>query len=168
LFKGRFAGVNELKIDKSFLTEPYSTENKEGLFAEFSKDGQLLHFAFYRNGTVDGAALFLEPGKELGFAQSITTDEYKHHADDDEDFEEWVSNWIEEINLCAIRELEDFRRCSFCDKSQEEVVKLIAGPTSYICEECIVLCCTIMNEEGYELKRNEGWTFVKVDSNEEE
>ncbi|MBI4389435.1 MAG: hypothetical protein HY580_04585, partial [Nitrospinae bacterium] len=28
-------------------------------------------------------------------------------------------------------------RCSFCGKSQEEVKKLIAGPTVYICDECI-------------------------------
>ena len=31
-------------------------------------------------------------------------------------------------------------RCSFCGKSQEEVKKLIAGPSVYICDECIELC----------------------------
>ena len=30
--------------------------------------------------------------------------------------------------------------CSFCGKSQREVRKLIAGPTVYICDECIKLC----------------------------
>ncbi len=38
-------------------------------------------------------------------------------------------------------------RCSFCGKSQEEVKKLIAGPSVYICEECIELCNEIMVEE---------------------
>ena len=38
-------------------------------------------------------------------------------------------------------------RCSFCSKSQEEVKKLIAGPTVYICDECIELCNEIMVEE---------------------
>ena len=38
-------------------------------------------------------------------------------------------------------------RCSFCAKSQEEVKKLIAGPTVYICDECIELCNEIMVEE---------------------
>ncbi len=38
-------------------------------------------------------------------------------------------------------------RCSFCGKSQEEVKKLIAGPTVYICDECIELCNEIMVEE---------------------
>ena len=38
-------------------------------------------------------------------------------------------------------------RCSFCAKSQEEVKKLIAGPSVYICDECIELCNEIMVEE---------------------
>ncbi|MBW1973026.1 MAG: ATP-dependent Clp protease ATP-binding subunit ClpX [Deltaproteobacteria bacterium] len=37
--------------------------------------------------------------------------------------------------------------CSFCGKSQHEVKKLIAGPTVYICDECIELCNEIINEE---------------------
>ncbi|MBM4379711.1 MAG: ATP-dependent Clp protease ATP-binding subunit ClpX [Deltaproteobacteria bacterium] len=37
--------------------------------------------------------------------------------------------------------------CSFCGKSQREVRKLIAGPTVYICDECIKLCNDIMVEE---------------------
>jgi len=39
--------------------------------------------------------------------------------------------------------------CSFCGKSQREVKKLIAGPTVYICDECIELCNDILNEEGH-------------------
>ena len=38
-------------------------------------------------------------------------------------------------------------RCSFCGKSQEEVKKLIAGPSVYICDECIELCNEIMVED---------------------
>jgi ATP-dependent Clp protease ATP-binding subunit ClpX len=37
--------------------------------------------------------------------------------------------------------------CSFCGKSQKEVRKLIAGPTVYICDECISLCNDIISEE---------------------
>ncbi len=37
--------------------------------------------------------------------------------------------------------------CSFCGKSQDEVKKLIAGPTVYICDECIELCNDIIAEE---------------------
>lgn len=38
-------------------------------------------------------------------------------------------------------------RCSFCGKSQDEVKKLIAGPTVYICDECVGLCNEIIAEE---------------------
>ena len=42
---------------------------------------------------------------------------------------------------------ESLLRCSFCGKTQEEVKKIIAGPTVYICDECIDLCNEIMEEE---------------------
>ena len=38
-------------------------------------------------------------------------------------------------------------RCSFCGKTQDEVKKIIAGPTVYICDECIELCNDIMEED---------------------
>jgi len=41
----------------------------------------------------------------------------------------------------------DFLSCSFCGKGQREVRKLIAGPTVYICDECIALCNEIIDEE---------------------
>ncbi|MGC8731133.1 MAG: ClpX C4-type zinc finger protein, partial [Halothiobacillaceae bacterium] len=37
--------------------------------------------------------------------------------------------------------------CSFCGKSQDEVRKLIAGPSVYICDECVELCNDILREE---------------------
>jgi ATP-dependent Clp protease ATP-binding subunit ClpX len=45
-------------------------------------------------------------------------------------------------------------RCSFCGKNQDEVKKLIAGPTVYICDECIDLCNEIMMEEWGHDKEN--------------
>ncbi len=45
--------------------------------------------------------------------------------------------------------------CSFCGKSQDEVKKLIAGPSVYICDECIQLCTEIIAEEyGQEKETN--------------
>src|SRR6516225_3831151 len=38
--------------------------------------------------------------------------------------------------------------CSFCGKSQREVRKLIAGPTVFICDECVELCMDILREEN--------------------
>jgi ATP-dependent Clp protease ATP-binding subunit ClpX len=46
--------------------------------------------------------------------------------------------------------------CSFCGKSQKEVKKLIAGPSVYICDECIALCNDILAEEVQKEERTEG------------
>ena len=37
--------------------------------------------------------------------------------------------------------------CSFCGKSKNEVLKMIAGPSVFICSECIALCQDILDEE---------------------
>jgi ATP-dependent Clp protease ATP-binding subunit ClpX len=52
-------------------------------------------------------------------------------------------------------------KCSFCGKSQEEVKKLIAGPTVYICDECIELCNEIMVEEWAQEKTEDFQRLLK-------
>ena len=42
---------------------------------------------------------------------------------------------------------DDALRCSFCNKSQREVKKLIAGPTVFICDECVDICLDIIAED---------------------
>jgi ATP-dependent Clp protease ATP-binding subunit ClpX len=42
------------------------------------------------------------------------------------------------------RETKTTRYCSFCGKSEHEVRKLIAGPTVFICDECVELCVDII------------------------
>ncbi|MBE9397721.1 ATP-dependent Clp protease ATP-binding subunit ClpX [Pontibacterium sp. N1Y112] len=46
--------------------------------------------------------------------------------------------------------------CSFCGKSQDEVRKLIAGPSVFICDECVDLCNDIIREEIQEAEPQEG------------
>jgi ATP-dependent Clp protease ATP-binding subunit ClpX len=46
--------------------------------------------------------------------------------------------------------------CSFCGKGQKEVKKLIAGPSVYICDECISLCNDILAEEVQKQERQDG------------
>jgi ATP-dependent Clp protease ATP-binding subunit ClpX len=46
-----------------------------------------------------------------------------------------------------VRRSDDTLRCSFCGKSQNEVKKLIAGPTVYICNECIDICNEIISDD---------------------
>ena len=54
--------------------------------------------------------------------------------------------------------------CSFCGKSQHEVKKLIAGPTVFICDECVELCMDIIKEEA---KNYDDKTVDSVPSPEE-
>lgn len=39
-------------------------------------------------------------------------------------------------------------RCSFCNKTQKDVTKLIAGPTVFICDECVGVCNDILADES--------------------
>ena len=58
-------------------------------------------------------------------------------------------------------------KCSFCGKSQETVQRIIAGPGVYICNECIELCSSII-EDGYEEENeNESVVVEKVPSPKE-
>ncbi len=50
-------------------------------------------------------------------------------------------------------------KCSFCGKSQEEVMRLIAGPDVFICNECVDLCCDIISSEYEEVE-----SFASLDS----
>ena len=46
-------------------------------------------------------------------------------------------------------------RCSFCGKHQDQVSRIIAGPGAYICNECVQLCMSILDETGPELLEEE-------------
>nr|WP_154223633.1 ATP-dependent Clp protease ATP-binding subunit ClpX [Marinicella rhabdoformis] len=43
--------------------------------------------------------------------------------------------------------IEEIKHCSFCGKNQQEVTKLIAGPSVFICDECVDLCNEIIRDE---------------------
>jgi len=56
--------------------------------------------------------------------------------------------WGSAVNKVSGSEAKNALLCSFCGKSQREVRKLIAGPTVFICDECVELCMDIMDEEN--------------------
>ena len=58
--------------------------------------------------------------------------------------------------------------CSFCGKSQHEVKKLIAGPSVYVCDECVELCNDIILEEMEEDEESaDGDKKAEADKDEE-
>ena len=56
--------------------------------------------------------------------------------------------------------------CSFCGKGQNEVRKLIAGPSVYICDECVDLCNNIIEEELSGDEENQDLVLYKLIENE--
>ena len=50
--------------------------------------------------------------------------------------------------------------CSFCGKNQKEVKKLIAGPQTYICNECVDLCTEIIEDEKGEQVNTEDLEYI--------
>lgn len=40
-------------------------------------------------------------------------------------------------------------RCAFCDKTQNEVDRMLVGPNTYICNECVMLCYSLLEEDGF-------------------
>ncbi len=46
-----------------------------------------------------------------------------------------------------VSEPSDVLSCSFCQKTQEQVKKLIVGPGAYICDDCVMLCYEIIEQE---------------------
>jgi hypothetical protein len=150
------------KIDKTFLPVDYTTDKSEdGFYAEFHEDGQLAHYGYYMDGELDDRwALYLEDEGNGAFAQRTQTVDFTieeesdsnngHHSEltpeEEEEYVEFAKRWIERIHEDATSAVP---RCSFCDKTSTEVHKLIAGPTSYICDECVEFCQEILSEEGH-------------------
>ena len=137
-------------IDRKALPEGYSTDKKEGFYAEFNKDKTLSHFGCYRDGKPCGWQLFLNQEKSEGRAELHDEERFPECNENEdmeegdlESFSEWALKWIDTITDAG----SSIFKCSFCGKMQTEVKKIIAGPRVYICNECIELCNEIMQEE---------------------
>ncbi|HET7414154.1 MAG TPA: ATP-dependent Clp protease ATP-binding subunit ClpX [Arthrobacter sp.] len=63
--------------------------------------------------------------------------------------------------MARIGESTELLKCSFCGKSQKQVIKLIAGPGVYICDECIELCNEIIEEELAETSETSSFELPK-------
>ncbi len=60
----------------------------------------------------------------------------------------WKENDMSKVSGSNGGDSKNTLYCSFCGKSQHEVRKLIAGPTVFICDECVELCMDIIREEN--------------------
>ena len=151
-----------MTIDGALLPSGFQSKRKEGRYVEFHADGSLAHVGFYVNGEPRGWVLDLDPDHQTGRVEILERSRFTY-PDEEETlggettsteserlYIEWVKTWIEEVEVAA----SDFEasipvmRCSFCQKRNEQVRKMIAGPTNCICNECIELCNQLLAEEG--------------------
>ena len=142
--------MNGSRIDRSRLRLPASDDPRSGLHVELHADGQLARVSFRRDGAAVGRVLDLDPDLCRGrtvevreFPPPDAADEELDEADRREHFEQWVDH-----ELMLIQDRATFAvRCSFCEKLSTEVRKMIAGPTTYICDECVQRCTDVLASE---------------------
>ncbi len=151
----------KMKIDASLLKPGYSTDQKEGFYAEFYPNGQLSHFGYYTNGKPKGWVLTLAQGSlnaqveifrggkniVISYPQGLAVTEKRRmleESTEEERFCHWVKSYIKQIYDDA----EFGLACSFCGQDQHEVQMLIAGPGVYICDDCVTICNEIIKESS--------------------
>lgn len=115
-----------------------------GVCAEFYPTGDLKHLGCYRDGKPRGWVLDLAEQQPEG---CLTKREIFEPEEGDENSSDQFRVWAENWATIIFEEAESKLRCAFCSKTQSEVRKLIAGPTSYICDECVQLCQEILASE---------------------
>ena len=120
-----------MAFDKGWLGGEFSESGN--LFHDTAGDGSVKAFGFR------GPLRSIEV--DLQTMRAVTTELYDKELTD----EEWLSGWRHQVIEAA--RLKPFSpECSFCGKSDKEVLRLIAGPTVMICNECVTLCSDIMAE----------------------
>lgn len=124
-----------MKLD--WLGEGFQAGEEEGLYARLDARGEVLAFGY------KGRGKHLHVDVQARTATETTRTEY----DEDVELEDWLADWREGVRA-ASQPFTAQLKCSFCGKSNTEVKKLIAGPTTYICNECIELCAEIIAEES--------------------
>lgn len=143
-------------LTKEVLPEGYSTDfDDSGLKARFHPDGQLAEYGYYWEGGHPACGWILHFGHKDMQARVVRRKRYafpedeegRFNPDDPEDVErawsEWLEGWLDSI----IEKAHNPTACSFCNKGQNEVAKLIAGPAAMICDRCVVFCQELIAEQ---------------------
>lgn len=143
------------KLTKEDIPDTWQSEEKAGVYAEFASDGALTHYGYY--GEADDSSeqfvLTVDYSKRTSIVEKF--DERRFLAFDpaldvedglsvDEAFSAFAKKWIETIKQEGSHSPPD---CSFCGRNSNEVKKLIAGPRSYICSDCIDVCMDMIRDE---------------------
>lgn len=118
----------------------------EGVRALFSPEGHLKRLMIMRGGRVTGHDLRVDTtGTEAYYARLRSYPDPTDPPDDPEiSLARFMRGAIDEMAKALPGAP---RRCAFCEKTEAEVARLIAGPSSYLCDECVRLCHEIIQNE---------------------
>lgn len=119
-----------IRVPEEFSTEP-------SLRAEYDGRGRLSRAVFERDG--EKVEIGIEPSQRA--AKAVSVDEMTFAKASE--MQDWAEMRLRHMADRALRR----PRCGFCEKTAAEVERLVAGPVSYICNECIEVCARIIAEE---------------------
>ena len=160
------------KLPFPYRTEPDAQRKDDGFYVDLRPDGTVSRIELWRYGSPLSEVLIAADARsarytrhqvwctgEDGFREDLADLDgspippKEHAALAPEDQEglvayQQLSRWLRWHSLYEMKlQSQGTPFCAFCQKSQKEVRKLIAGPTSYICNECIKLCHDIIEQE---------------------
>jgi hypothetical protein len=136
-----------MSINREWLGTEFPTESPAdapGLFTRTGPQGEILSFG--HRGDYETTEVF--PAELRATVMRATTWEGDSEEGSPDEPEEWLATWRENV-LAEARPKLTTPSCSFCGKTNQEVRKLIAGPSCYICDECIALCNDIVQEDHH-------------------
>ncbi len=144
--------VNMKKLTKNDLPQTWQSAEKAGVYALFDKDGFLTHYGFYGDSNDSAEQFSITIDYERRTSVVDKYDERRFLAFDpaldvadelslDEALNDFVKKWIGIISQEGSHSPPD---CSFCGRNSNQVQKLVAGPRSYICNDCIALCADLV------------------------
>jgi hypothetical protein len=120
----------------------------DGVLAEFDAEGALRRLSTWEGGTPSGCELTIDHDTGaivLAVREQLLPTDFSGGDDDDDPAAPFRA--AVDVAVARLWDRVDrgrLVRCAFCEKRSHEVRRLIAGPTSYICDECVALCAEIV------------------------
>jgi hypothetical protein len=130
-----------------FEARGFLRDADNGLFYELDGRGRIRRFGYRSNGEAgEGKGQeveILDP--PIGLVRAIErTWTQGVHPHPDGDPEITLDDWALSARDRVLAAANPVPTCSFCEKTNAEVARMIAGPASYICNECVALCGEII------------------------
>lgn len=131
------------EVSPQDLGDKFNTQEKEGFYAEIDDEDRVTHFGYYRNADSNARQWHVEIDYEKRSARFQRSDRRSFAAGaaagdgetPEQRYKSWVIQWLSKVMNQTSGQIE----CGFCGKLEHECKKVIAGPRTYMCSDCIAL-----------------------------